>query len=65
MPILSIRPGRIEARAPFDVQPDTIHQILAARVATYSTPMLVDVARTQPAILCGQITAARGSERLP
>ncbi len=62
MPILSVRPEQIEAMVPFDVTPDTTHQILVRRGATYSTPTPVDVAQTQPAIVRGTITAMRGGE---
>lgn len=51
LPLFSASANRAEAILPFDLTPNTSHQVLVRRGSAYSRPSAIDVATAQPAIL--------------
>ena len=47
----SVSGARIEGVLPFDIEPNTTHQLVVLRGSTYSLPVTVDVARATPNLL--------------
>jgi len=47
----SVSGNRIEGALPFDIEPNTPHQLVVLRGNTYSLPVTVDVARATPNLL--------------
>ena len=47
----SVSGNRIEGALPFDIEPNTPHQLIVLRGNTYSLPVTVDVARATPNLL--------------
>jgi uncharacterized protein (TIGR03437 family) len=50
VPLYYVSDNQINAQVPFDLTPNTTHQILVVKGPTYSQPIPVDVAPAQPAI---------------
>lgn len=62
LPLFSAAVDKAEAMLPFDLTPNTSHQVLVRRGLTYSKPVAIDVAPAQPAILLN--TQAGGGQAL-
>ncbi len=49
LPLLATTPGQINAMVPYDIEPNTSHQLLVRRGTSYSRPVPVNVGPAQPA----------------
>lgn len=57
-PLFYASSGQVNAAIPFDVTPNTSHQVLVTRDTTISVPISVDVAPAQPAVFLNPQTNA-------
>ncbi len=58
LPLFAASADRAQAMLPFDLAPNTSHQVLVRRGLTYSKPVAIDVAAAQPAVLLNPQAAA-------
>jgi uncharacterized protein (TIGR03437 family) len=67
LPLLYASPGQVNAIVPYDVARNTTHQVLIRRALTYSRPVPVNVAPSQPALFLNGgraiAVAVRGSQQ--
>lgn len=62
LPLFAASVDKAEAMLPFDLTPNTSHQVLVRRGLTYSKPIAIDVAPAQPSVLLN--TQAGGGQAL-
>jgi uncharacterized protein (TIGR03437 family) len=64
VPLLLASEGQINAQVPYDIEPNTVHQLLIRRGLTYSQPARVNVAPSAPALFPAIVVVRGGSQFL-